>query len=514
MSNHLSSKAQRWHLILLCIPLVLCIAYAQSLSEIFEEWTGNGPYSHGFLAFAIALWITWKKKTAFHKIQSTFNWYALLIILSGGLAWSMANLVNVQLIQLMSLPAIIFGTIVAIFGWQSFRVLSIPFIAFVLVLPIWNFLQVPLQIISAQVTYQGLRLINIPTLKEGFHFTVPGGQFIVEPACSGLGFFLTSCLLAILFIYFNQLRGVKGLGFFLFAIALAIVSNWIRILTIMIVGNYTQMDHIIVQDHLTFGWVIYCLMLIPFFLVGQYLTDPLTPGGANPGDQKASDHLIDNTTPDTPYYSPSRRTIATPLLALGFAVIFPCVNFVLANYSNNYPADLLEERIADKFKPVLQQHNLNWKTHYVGTHSQTIKRIQYNNKAFLYTVVRYDKQAQGSELIFYDNSIYARDKWHLSSQQQVKNTLDGNPISYTLLHLTNSMEQSRKLLFWYYIGGRITTNRYEAKVLELLGILSGNRAAYVFAVTTDSPINRAADLTDLEQIANTMQQQIVQFNPP
>ena len=39
--------------------------------------------------------------------------------------------------------------------------------------------------------------------------------------------------------------------------------------------------------------------------------------------------------------------------------------------------------------------------------------------------------------------------------------------------------------YWYDVAGHKTTNRYTAKVLQLLGQITGDRQAYVTAVATD-----------------------------
>ena len=104
-----------------------------------------------------------------------------------------------------------------------------------------------------------------------------GGRFAIEPACSGLGFFLCSGLIGAYFAYFNDLGWRKMVGFIAFGLGLAVVANWIRILAIIMVGNATQMDHWIVHDHLMFGWILFSGMLIPYFWIGNILLNRWQP---------------------------------------------------------------------------------------------------------------------------------------------------------------------------------------------------------------------------------------------
>ena len=50
------------------------------------------------------------------------------------------------------------------------------------------------------------------------------------------------------------------------ALALALITNWVRVYTLIIVGQYSDMQHyLITTDHYMYGWVLYGVAMIVFF---------------------------------------------------------------------------------------------------------------------------------------------------------------------------------------------------------------------------------------------------------
>ena len=150
-----------------------------------------------------------------------------------------------------------------IFGFASIRVLLLPFVLIFIALPMWHVLQVGLQSLSAAVVELALPLVGIPLLREGFEFVLPGGSFSVERGCSGLGFFMVALTLALLHVYLNRLRSRQAMLVLLVALGLALLANWLRIISIMLLGNEQGMQHPLVQDHLVFGWLVFGVMMLP-----------------------------------------------------------------------------------------------------------------------------------------------------------------------------------------------------------------------------------------------------------
>ena len=476
----------------LCLFLIVSGSYYSTLVAIGIEWTGNGPYSHGLLVMFVVAHIVWHERDLLSEYQQSPQLVGLLTMFVGGVAWFLASAINVQVVQLVGFFLLLVGAVYTMFGWRKTWKLRIPILSIILVFPIWNLLQIPLQELSSDISHIGLKALEIPTLREGFRFTVPGGLFIVEEACSGLGFFLCSGSLAVLFLHYNQIGGVKSILFIVFALVLALISNWLRIIVIMVVGNYTRMDHPIVQDHLTFGWILFAIMLVPFFVVGNLLSDETAAV-----EPKA----------DVPSASQPGNPIVV-MLTIGILTLFPILDWILS-IQNQGEQDfhLLAKEMESVIGPVRQEGIPNWKSQFSGASNVYGRSYGGTGKGVMSLVVYYDEQHQGSELIYVNNSLFSEERWREVGSEDCKlQSVKGEAV-YNHYCLSGPNRVTRTIIYWYEIGGRTTAGALEAKFFELLGILSGDRSANLIALASDSARDpRVGDVERLLSYARTLQQ--------
>ncbi|XOV86646.1 MAG: exosortase [Pseudomonadota bacterium] len=458
------------HIVFLLLVAGLVVAFWGTFEAISIEWLSNGPYSHGFLALAVIAVMFWQDRALIASPAPRPAVPGLLFALGSGSAWLVASLVNVQLIQVLGLYGLILGSIWATYGWRVLLRLRVPLFALALVLPIWNILQIPLQELSSDVSQSVLNGLNIPVLREGFRFTLPGGQFIVEEACSGLGFLLTSMLLSLFYSHYNGLDLGKSTFFFLFAVGLAIFSNWIRIVLIMVMGNELGMEHAIVQDHLTFGWFVFTAMLIPFFVVGRYL------------DHR--DRKIPVTTEDTLVGEPGVVNKLVPGSALLVMALFPVVLALLMARESApvTPAQFSWLDSAD----AIEGQRVGWQPTFIGADAIDFHTMSYGGRKFVNLIVRYDQQTQGSELIFVNNQLYDEEAWF--EIERLHADVAGTAQGVNLIYLRNGRGQGRVIAYYYIVADEmVVTSRVLVKFGELLGQITGHRASYLVAFATDYP---------------------------
>ncbi len=467
--------------------ITLALAYSATIYQISLEWLGVGVYSHGFLALMLAAFITYQSRSKVSNAMYRFNPIGLIAIIAAGALWLSAALINVQLVQVFCLFVLIVATLLCLFGIQSLLALRIPLLTMLLVLPIWNFLQIPLQIISSEVTYAVLKAMEIPTLREGFRFTVPGGIFIIEEACSGLSFFLSSSLLGVLFVHFNAVLGIKRLYFILFAILLSLISNWIRIIFVILVGNYTRMEHVIVQDHLTFGWVLYAVMLIPFFVVGHFVSQSPKPSACEQKRHHKPAGLAINR-------STSGNAKVVVMVTTMVLVSFPTMRFFLSSENHNPDmAATYDTALSQLTQRVDTRFAKKWRPGFIGADEIDQASIRYDSEIFRSLRVTYLTQAQGKELVYVENKPFDEDYWQTSGTKFTTVELDGVTTNHALTKLRDRRGTERYMVSWYFIGGSVTTSEREAKILEFFGRLNGDTSAHFFAFVLDKNERQKTD---------------------
>jgi EpsI family protein len=464
----------------LLLALALWV-YRDLGASVLAEWINSNAYSHGLPSFGLALYLLWRDRAWLARPAPRTPWPVVLLaaVIATGL-W-LASATQVQTARQFGGWLLLVCVCFALYRRVGLREMAFPLLVILLVLPVWDFLQQPLRDLSTVASVFLVKLTAIPVYQEGYRVTVPGGAFVIEPACSGLSFFLCSVLLSFFFIRVNRLRGYRALGFLAFGMALAILANWIRIATIIMVGNYTRMDHFIVDDHLTFGWIVYSLMLIPFFLVGHWgFASEATVGATGP---RTAARWSTGTT--------AGGAAPTWLLVL-VLLLEPLVLAVLAGIPRSATEYELPAESATS-SGAGAQSSLDWEVTYLGADSILQGRYLASGREYLVTVVNYLHQAQGKELVFVDNDLFEEGRWNLLARVRPAKTGDG--FEYNLLAVSRNLSTQRLIGYWYVVQGRSTISPLTSKLLGLLGMLRGDTSASLIAVGVDF---RPGDSEELE----------------
>ena len=141
--------------------------------------------------------------------------------------------------------------------------------------PIWGVLTAPLQALSVKAVNFLMTFSSIPTYVEGNFVHIPVGVFEIAGGCSGLRYFIVSLLISILFVYLNISRVKRACLFILVALLGALIVNWIRIVILIYVGHFTEMQSSMMEDHNALGWYLYVPYLFALMAFGRRLSDPL-----------------------------------------------------------------------------------------------------------------------------------------------------------------------------------------------------------------------------------------------
>jgi exosortase C (VPDSG-CTERM-specific) len=144
---------------------------------------------------------------------------------------------------------------------------ALAYLIFVVPIPtaLGDMIEIFLQYTSAEAAYWMLSLTNVPMLRSGLNFTLPGIPIRVAQECSGynstFALFLVSLVAAYLFLQTPGRRAALALA----VIPLAILRNGFRITTIALLCVYVSPDMIDSYIHHHGGPIFFALSLIPFF---------------------------------------------------------------------------------------------------------------------------------------------------------------------------------------------------------------------------------------------------------
>lgn len=477
----------------LAVLLLYLLAYWSTLQTLVDEWVFiGGLYGHGFLVLALSFHSLWQDRAIFNQGSRRSLLLMAMVILGCSLIWWTGEITNTLLVAQLAVYFIFCAVVVGFAGVRQYRYYFVPLVLLAMALPIWGFLQYGLRDMSVYVTDRALGVLGIPFYRYGYGYKLPGGSFVVELTCSGLAFFMTSFVLSVYISHDFQFSKVRRIAFVLTCLALSLVANWLRIIAIMVVGNATHMKSFIATDHLTFGWILYLIILSPLFAWvllrsrrEEHAPPPRAQWERGSTDQKASNYII----------------------IVAALVVIP----VLA---------LLSEHLINRQQPVRLALPLmpdmslkegvkfpDWSPKFVGADQEVRGRYSESGRQYEVYGAMYNVQHQDKEMIYFANHFFETQRWLKNgSRSESLRQGDDYPVKVLLLH----SEDAHKLVaYWYIVAGRQTTSSAVAKLLELKAAVSGDHNAWVMAVSTDyHRATRQQALDDLMEVASELRERV------
>jgi EpsI family protein len=248
------------------------------------HWRGSYTYSHGPLVALLVPVLVWRERDALGFAARAPLLAASTLLAAAGAAWLVAHAAHVDLAREALLPVLLWLAALAVLGWQSARRLAFPFGVFWSGVAFWDVLVPPLQSLTTTVSLSLVSLLGIPALREGNVITVPAGTFEVEGGCSGISFLVVAVTIAAVHGHLNRLAPARWLGLVLAAVPFALVSNWLRVSSLIVIGERTQMrSTLLTHGHLLYGWCLFAVFLAVFLVVAQRLGGTERPAAAFQG---------------------------------------------------------------------------------------------------------------------------------------------------------------------------------------------------------------------------------------
>jgi exosortase len=426
------------------------------------------PYAIGYLVCAIAIWlIVEQRKPILSAVVSPSVGAGLLFLLSAAMSLA-ARLVQFQLLQQLMMPVSLWLLIVCLLGWRIGRLLLFPLAMIYLAIPIWDALVPPLRWFTVAITQRALVLLGVPAYVAGYEITLPAGKIIVEDGCSGLNLFMASVVVGSLQFYLMAQRLWRRAAVLLAAIVIGVVDNWVRVITIVLVGHFTEMRSSLVHHHVNFGWAVFVGGLVPFFVVVRWFER----GGR---------------TISAPASAAIRDALPYQRIALYGAGV-ALVGAILLSATT-----VLEQRVAQPMAwpapPLALSTQAEWLPLYIGYDQQQAWRVNLDGASYQVLVLTYLHQSVDKKLIYYSNRIADERHTRVTERFMASASL---PVNQSIIDANGA-----RVVWWFYlIDHRVITGGVAAKWRQLIGLLRGDQAASLVAISTQC---LAADCSDILQ---------------
>lgn len=258
--------------ILLAITVVWSLVNYPIMGSLWTYSFDDGTYSHAYLVPFIVIYLFYileQEKRISYRDKFSIPWTMVAIVVGLGLVlatWSQISLLYwaASLLALFALVFCIFR-----FNISTF----FPFAFLVFIFPFWGALASPLQSLSVYVVSALMSLTSIPVYVENEFVTIPAGVFEIAEGCSGLRYVIVSAAISSLYVFLYLKTTRSALIFTTVALVGALVTNWLRIVALIVIGHQTEMQSSLMTDHNNFGWYIYIPVAIFQFYIGRKLED-------------------------------------------------------------------------------------------------------------------------------------------------------------------------------------------------------------------------------------------------
>lgn len=267
--------SQLYFILLSIIYLIINgFLYTISYQEIHLLWTTAGDQDFGYVLLVIAVFYGYKRSRNSALAQPFYWFFFPLFALS--IIHYIGQLFDIKTFRLLTL---IIGWpffLGLILGKNFFKNILLPTSLIVMALPAWYLLIPFLQTMTVFGVTSALSLIDIPIFIESNFIHIPNGVIHVAGGCSGLKYLQTAIAISIIMALLQSHQWKKIVITIFFAALLAIISNWIRVFILILVGHYSGLDHPLMKDHDDLGWVVFLITLKPLIIIDRRLLKKIT----------------------------------------------------------------------------------------------------------------------------------------------------------------------------------------------------------------------------------------------
>lgn len=231
-----------WRFSLLAVAVMLL--FSATIPTYMVAWLGRDDFSHGFFVPLISLYMVYRQRNLLLRQPTVPAFVPGLFLLLGGLLLLVAGRLTATIsIQQISLLPVLAGLILLNFGAAHFRLLLLPLMYLVFMLPpvidpllaraYW-----PFQLFTAAISEELYRLAGIPVFREQQLLHLPETVLEVARECSGVRYLFSIIALAIPMAVFTLPTMIRRVAFVGCAIVIGLLTNPLRVLLIGVVVYY------------------------------------------------------------------------------------------------------------------------------------------------------------------------------------------------------------------------------------------------------------------------------------
>ena len=269
---------------------LLFFSHLNELHFMVQIWDKFEEYEYGYFVPLVVLYLIHQKRNSLQTIPFTSAWSGWWIVLIGLTLAMLGKLAVLPALVQYAFILTLAGFALGLMGWAGFKVIAIPilFLVFMIPLPsmIHQGLSVHLQLVSSQLGVAFIDLYGIDVLLDGNIIDLGNYKLEVVEACNGLRYLFPLASISFLCAYLFQGVFWKRVVIFLSSMPITILMNSLRLGAVGVMVEYWGIGMAEGFMHDFEGWVVYgaCLGLLLLemaflSMVSEKRTPPSPPSG-------------------------------------------------------------------------------------------------------------------------------------------------------------------------------------------------------------------------------------------
>src|SRR5450755_439324 len=264
-------------LLLVGAMIAAMLAVKTGLSQMLEWLLTMPEYSHGLIIPFIAAFLIWQRRDQIERMPFDGSWAGLGIVLFGAALGAIGKLSALFTLEHYSVVIMLYGLVLALTGWRVFRLLWVPLLILLFMVPLPEFLyhnfSAQLQLLSSKIGVWFIRFVGISVYLEGNVIDLGIYKLQVAEACSGLRYLFPLMTIGFLIAYFFKAAFWKRTLLFISSIPITILMNSFRIGTIGVMVDHWGVQMAEGFLHEFQGWVVFmasgAIMVLEMMLLAR-----------------------------------------------------------------------------------------------------------------------------------------------------------------------------------------------------------------------------------------------------
>lgn len=456
-----------WRCAAICVFL-LAITFAllwPTTASLIVAWEDESiaSYTHGYLVLALSIWLLWRDRHRLQAIPARLMLSAAVPLAAVSVLWLVCVRAGIQTAHQFLLPIVVWLAICTVLGWRVAVASAFAVGYLYFAVPVWGAINGTLQDATVVAVDALLRATGVPAYVDGNFVHLAAGTFEIAGGCSGLHYFIVAFAISALYGEVHRDSLVARLRIVGLALVLALLTNWLRVYTIILAGYFTDMQHYLVRvDHVTYGWAVFAAMMVLFFVIVRRLPVSSAEGHQQPAAAEAT---------ALPAKWPLAVATALAAIAVGplWSLLAPISPAALPRDGELLPS-------ASPWSAASGGGRQSWQPVFSGADAEQRGYYQRGGMLIEGYAAAYASQTQRKELIGYTNSLVGDDASIVASTRIEPR----GPVN----ELVVQDAQREQFVLWYFyrIGSQRTVSGFVAQVAYGVRSLTGSPMSTVIAL--------------------------------